>query len=298
MTAWAVEIEGVEKSYPHFNLKNINLKIPHGQIMGLIGPNGAGKSTIIRILMGLVHQDRGEVMVLDQKMPAQQVEAKQLVGYVSEDMRLYKQATVQWHMDFIQSIYPSWDAAYAQELVHRFNLIPEQKIKGLSHGQRVKAGLLLVLARQPKLLILDEPTTGLDPVARYEVIAEMMDILADEERTILFSSHNTQDVENISDQITFIDQGQLIDSRDKEAFLERWRRLRVEVPAGADLPILPDVVQVNGNGRLRTITTDNYNEQLLASLQKEGFNIHAVDNMTLEEIFIANVKNKQEGVNA
>ena len=126
----------------------------------------------------------------------------------------------------LRSINPTWDSVYADELVHRFGLNPRQKIKGLSHGQRVKAALLLVLARRPKLMILDGPTTGLDPVVRHEVLGELMNAMEDESRTILFSSHNTQDVEQISDLIAFIDRRQIIDSRDKETFLDSWRRLR------------------------------------------------------------------------
>lgn len=136
--------------------------------MGLIGANGAGKSTTIRILMGLVHQDRGEVRVLDRSMPDEQVAAKWDIGFASDDMRLYGSMTLGRHMDFMRSLYESWDTGYAQLLLKRFGLRAEQKIKGLSHGQRVKASLLLVFARRPKLLVLDEPTTGLDQVARHE----------------------------------------------------------------------------------------------------------------------------------
>jgi ABC-2 type transport system ATP-binding protein len=231
MTDLSVELSGVSKKYRYFMLDNISLKLPQGQIMGLIGANGAGKSTTIRILMGLVRQDSGEARVLGHSMPAQQVAAKWDIGFVSEDMRLYDSMTLAWHMNFIRSIYPNWDASYAQLLVKRFGLRAEQKIKGLSHGQLVKSALLLVLARKPKLLVLDEPTTGLDPVARHEILRELTNVMADEGRSILFSSHNTQDVEQISDRITFIDRGRIIDSMDKETYLDRWRRLRLEVPS-------------------------------------------------------------------
>src|SRR5580765_7304751 len=110
--------------------------------MGFIGANGAGKSTTIRILMGLVHQDQGTVHVLGHPMPEEQAAAKLEIGYVSEDMRLYGAATLEWHMRFIRSIYPRWDQPYAESLLQRFDLKAEQKIKGLSHGQRVKAALL------------------------------------------------------------------------------------------------------------------------------------------------------------
>ena len=131
-----------------------------------------------------------------------------------------------------------------KSLLKRFGLRAEQKIKGLSHGQRVKATLLLVLARRPKLLVLDEPTTGLDPVARHEILRELTAVMTDEGRSILFSSHNTQDVEQISDRITFIDRGRIIDSMDKESYLDRWRRLRLEVPLGVTLPFLPGIIGV------------------------------------------------------
>ena len=168
--------------------------------MGFVGPNGAGKSTTIRILMGMIRQDRGTVRVLGRRMPDDQAEAKRDIGFVSEDMRLHEATTLAWHMKFMASIYPGWDSAYAGTLLERFNLHADQTIKELSHGERVKAVLLLALARRPRLLLLDEPTTGLDPVARHEILTELMDVVRDERRAILFSSHNTQDVEQISDQ--------------------------------------------------------------------------------------------------
>jgi len=294
MSALAVQFEGVGKEYPHFTLDNVNLELPTGSIMGFIGANGAGKSTTLRILMGLVHQDRGTVHVLGSEMPAQQAEAKREVGFVSEDMRLYGAATLAWHMDFIRSIYPTWDQAYAESLLKRFDLKAEQKIKGISHGQRVKAALLLVLARRPRLLVLDEPTTGLDPVARHELLHALMEVLADERRTILFSSQNTLDVEQISDQITFIDRGRIIDSADKETFLERWRRLRLDVPPAVALPALPGVVETTSSGRLAVVTMNGYEPAMASAYHDAGVTIQSVDSMTLEEIFVANVQNRRE----
>lgn len=296
MTDLAVHFHGVSKEYLHFKLDNINLMLPTGGIMGFIGANGAGKSTTIRILMGLVHQDRGTVRVLGHPMPADQAAAKLDIGFASEDMRLYKAASIAWHMEFIRSIYPKWDQTYAEVLLKQFDLRPQQKIKGLSHGQRVKAALLLILARRPKLLVLDEPTTGLDPVARQEVLGELMEVLNDDERTIFFSSQNTLDVEQISDRIAFIDRGRIIDSGDKESFLERWRRVRLEVPPGVVLPTLPGTVGAAvGSGRLTVVTTSCYDAAMTGAYQDAGAIVHAVDNMTLEEIFVANVLSRREG---
>jgi ABC-2 type transport system ATP-binding protein len=296
MTDLAVELNAVRKSYRYFSLDNIDLKLPCGQIMGLIGANGAGKSTTIRILMGLVHQDAGEVRVLGHRMPAEQVAAKWDIGFASEDMRLYDSMTLGWHMGFIQSIYPSWDAAYADVLLKRFGLRTDQKIKGLSHGQRVKSTLLLVLARKPKLLILDEPTTGLDPVARHEILRELTNVMADEGRSILFSSHNTQDVEQISDQITFIDRGRIIDSMDKELYLDRWRRLRLEIPPGIELPALPGIIDVRQQGRLAVATSNAFVPDLANAYESTGARVQCIENMTLEEIFVANVEHSREEV--
>jgi ABC-2 type transport system ATP-binding protein len=298
MTDIALHLDGVGKDYKFFSLNDIQLELPHGHIMGFIGPNGAGKSTTIRILLGLVHQDRGTVRVLGHPMPADQAAAKWDVGFASEDMRLYESTTLDWHMRFIRSIFPSWDQAYAQTLLKRFDLKPEQRIKGLSHGQRVKATLLLVLARRPRLLVLDEPTTGLDPVARHEILRELTDVMRDDDRSVLFSSHNTLDVEQISDQITFIDRGRIIDSRDKETFLERWRRIRVELPSGIECPALPGVIDLTQMGRLAVATTNAYDAQLPHAYESSGLRVHAIERMTLEEIFVANVQQSREGAAA
>lgn len=295
MTDLAVRLCGVGKSYRHFTLEDINIDLPTGSILGFIGANGAGKSTTIRILMGLVRADRGTVSVLDYPIPAQEAAAKLDIGFVSEDMRLYKAQTLAWHMGFVASIYPSWDPSYAKNLVKRFDLTPEQKIKGLSHGQRVKAALLLALARRPRLLVLDEPTTGLDPVARHEVLSALIEVLADDRRTVLFSSQNTMDVEQISDRITFIDRGRIIDSGDKEDYLDRWRRLRIDIPVGTAIPALPGLCDVRGSGRLAVVTTDAFSAATVPAFENAGIAVNAVDTMTLEEIFIANINARRDG---
>ena len=292
----AVHFEGVGKKYTHFALENIHLELEQGSIMGFIGANGAGKSTTMRILMGLVRQDCGTVEVLGHQMPKEQIAAKREIGFVSEDMRLYEAATIAWHMQLVGKIYPTWDQTYADHLCKHFDLKPQQQVKGLSHGQRVKAALMLVLARRPRLLVLDEPTTGLDPVARHEVLGELMKVLADERRTILFSSHNTLDVEQISDTITFIDRGRIIDSGDKESYLDSWRRMRLDVPPGVTLPALPGTIATERTGRIAVLTTCRFDPAMTALCRDAGANMQSVDRMTLEEIFIQNVESRRERV--
>ena len=146
------------------------------------------------------------------------------------------------------------------------------------------------------MLVLDEPTTGLDPVARHEILRELTDVMRDEGRSVLFSSHNTQDVEQISDRITFIDRGRIIDSMDKEMFLDRWRRLRLEAPFGVTLPALPGVIGVRQEGRMAIATTNAFNPGLPHAYEQTGARVQRIENMTLEEIFVANVERSREEV--
>ncbi len=290
----AIHCENVTKRYPHFDLKDVDLTLPEGSVMGFVGPNGAGKSTTLRIIMGLVHQDAGRVTVLGHDMPAGQVAAKWNIGFVSEDMRLYGHRTIGFHLDFLRRIYPGWDDGYAAELLSRFELNPDQKVKGLSHGQRVKAALLTVFARKPKLLVFDEPTTGLDPVARKVILEEMMRVMEAEDRSILFSSHNTLDVEQISDHITFINQGSIVASDDKETFLDSWRRLRLVVGDRYRLPDMSGLIEVQRSGHQIVLTLAGYSDALQEKLTASGAAINEVQRLTLEEIFIASVESSRQ----
>ena len=293
-TELAISLSHVFKRYPHFMLSDISLDIPQGSVAGLIGPNGAGKTTTMRIMMGLVTPDSGAVSVLGQSISSHQAAVKQEIGYYSEDMRLYKRETIGWHLQFVRSVYPNWDDAYARQLLDRFGLNPEQRVKGLSHGQRVKALLLVILARRPRILILDEPTTGLDPVARHEVVTELMRVVEDDQRTILFSSHNTQDVEKLSDSITFIDRGQVIASKGRDELLEQWRRVRLQAPAEWQVPALPGIRLESHFRSQRVLSLDHFDQRVLESLQGSGAILEAVERMTLEEIFVSLVMRGRE----
>jgi ABC-2 type transport system ATP-binding protein len=290
----AISLSHVSKRYRHFKLSDISLDFPRGTVAGLIGPNGAGKSTTMRIMMGLVTPDTGPVTVLGQPISFHHASVKQQVGYYSEDMRLYKRETIGWHLQLVSSVYPSWDDGYARQLLSRFGLNAEQRVKGLSHGQRVKALLLLILARRPQLLILDEPTTGLDPVARHEVLTELMRVVEDEKRTILLSSHNTQDIEKLSDSITFIDRGQVIASRGRDELLEQWRRIRLQAPAQWQVPVLPGIRLESHFHSQRVLSLDQFDQRVLERLQSSGAILEGVERMTLEEIFVSLVMRGRE----
>ncbi len=290
----AASLRGIAKSYKHFRLRDVDLEIEPGTVNGLIGPNGAGKSTVMRIMMGLVTPDHGTVAVLGQPISSRDANAKKDIGFFSDDMRLYKSETIAFHMQFVRSLFPGWDEDYAQQLLKRFGLIAQQKVKGLSHGQRVKALMLLILARRPKLLILDEPTNGLDPVAKQEVLSELMQVVSDETRTILYSSHNTQDVEQISDTITFIDRGRVIASNNRDEFLDSWRRFKLQAPQDWKAPAIDGLRPESTFGNLRVMTLDRYQAKVENQLRSSGATLESSVAMTLEEIFIAAVSRGRE----
>ena len=299
MNDMAIEMKGVRKAFRFFTLEDVSLNLEHGQIMGLVGPNGAGKSTTIRLLMGLLTADAGDIRLLGHAMPRSQAAAKADVGFVSDDMRLLPHATLAWHMGFVASIYPGWDAGYAAQLLKRFGLHAQQMARSLSTGEQAKALLLLALARRPRLLVLDEPTSGLDPVARQELLSEFMDVLRDDSRSILFSSHNTVDVERISDRVTFIDRGRVVASDNKEDFLERWRTLRLRVPNDATKGTAdwqqPEIVHRDVDGPNVTLTVDGFSDDFLARL---GAPVQAVHRMSLEEVFVATVMHSRQAQGA
>jgi ABC-2 type transport system ATP-binding protein len=294
-TELAISMSSVSKTYKHFSLNSIDFAVERGTVAGLIGPNGAGKSTTMRILMGLVQPETGSVSVLGKSISSNEADAKQDIGYFSDDMRLYKPETLSWHMPLVRSLYRGWDDAYATQLLDRFGLIPQQVIKGLSHGQRVKAMLLLILARRPKLLILDEPTNGLDPVAKHEVVTELMRVVEDESRTILYSSHNTQDIEQISDSITFIDRGRVIASSNRDEFLEQWKCIKLHAPEAWAMPNIDGVRIESSHRNLHVLSFNRFCGEVPSQLLAPGLVIESIESMTLEEIFVSSVlRGRQE----
>jgi ABC-2 type transport system ATP-binding protein len=293
-TQLAASMKEVCKSYKHFKLRDVNFSVERGSVAGLIGPNGAGKSTTMRILMGLVQPDSGRVSALGLPISSNEASAKQDIGYFSDDMRLYKPETLGWHMQLVRSMYPTWDEDYAIQLLDRFGLVSQQVVKGISHGQRVKAMLLLILARRPKLLILDEPTNGLDPVAKHEVLTELMRVVEDEDRTILYSSHNTQDVEQISDSITFIDRGRVIASSNRDEFLERWKRIKVHAPETWSVPKVDGLRLESHHRNLYVLSHSQFHDEVPAQLQAPEVVVEAIESMTLEEIFVSSVMRGRE----
>jgi ABC-2 type transport system ATP-binding protein len=224
VSATPIRVRGVRKRYPRFTLHDIELDVPAGRVLGFIGPNGAGKSTLLRILMGLVRADAGEVAILGRAMPAEERWIKARVGFVSEDMALYGAKSLRWHMDLVASVHDGWDEHRAADLLLRLDLNPDQRARGMSRGQQVKALLLLALARRAEVLILDEPTAGLDPLVRHELL-QLLSGSRDERQAIVFSSHHGEDVSALADDVAFLHAGRIVAKAPVASFLGGGRTL-------------------------------------------------------------------------
>ncbi len=286
----AFSLRDVKKTYKEFMLAIKELSLERGYVMGLVGRNGAGKSTTIKILMNLIYPDCGEVRVLGLKQPEQDMEIKRRVGYVSEEPVFYEEMTVGWMAGLVKRYYPTWDDALYQGYLRKFVMDPRKKVKELSRGMKVKLGLLLALSHRPELLIMDEPTSGIDPVVRHELLAEISEIIRDEERTVLFSSHITQDIEQIADYIGIIDQGKLVDCDDKESMLGRWRKVTGKAPVerGYKLDSIgPMFVELKRDADMFSGITRSFSEDWMAKLALKGATDLRVISMGLDEVLVS-----------
>lgn len=221
----ALELRNASKKYEHFHLKNVSFQLEKGYIMGFIGSNGAGKTTTIKSILNLVRLDSGEIHIMGKNMGQHEVELKQEIGSAFGDINFYTRTKVKTLTDVIKRFYKNWDDDTYRKYLKKFNLIEDKKISELSTGMKVKYSLALALSHGAKLLILDEPTSGLDPVARDNLLDIFRELVQDGEISILFSTHITSDLEKCADYITFIHNGEIINSAEKEEFVDAYRLL-------------------------------------------------------------------------
>jgi ABC-2 type transport system ATP-binding protein len=191
-------------------LASVSLSLPRGAVYGLVGANGAGKTTLIKHILGLYRAERGSVRVFGVDPVADPVGVLSRIGYLSEENDLPDWMRVDELMRYSRAFYPTWDDGYAEELRQAFDLDASARIKNLSRGQRARLGLLIALAHRPELLVLDEPSSGLDPVVRRDILDAIMRTIADEGRTVLFSSHLLDEVERVADHVTMIHRGSIV----------------------------------------------------------------------------------------
>jgi len=211
-------------------LDGVTLSISRGGVYGLVGANGAGKTTLIRHILGLLRAERGSVRVFGLDPVADPVGVLSRIGYLSEENDLPGWMRVDELIRYSRAFYPAWDDAYAEELRRQFTLDPAARIATLSKGQKARAGLLVALAYKPELLVLDEPSSGLDPVVRRDILEAIIRTIAHEGRTVLFSSHLLDEVERVADHVTMINDGRIALSAPLEA-LKQSKRVGDRVPS-------------------------------------------------------------------
>ena len=221
MSDYAIEVKGLTKKFDDFVLGTIDLRIPRGTIVGYIGQNGAGKSTTIKLLLGLLRADYGEINILGENS-TRDVEIKDKIGVVFDDLYLPQELNAIQAEKFCSKVYKSWDKKRFFELKNEFNLPDKKIIKNYSRGMKMKLGVAMALSHHAELLILDEATSGLDPIIRDEILDILLDFMQDEKHTILISSHILSDLEKVSDYIAFIDNGKLLFFEGKDELKDKY----------------------------------------------------------------------------
>jgi len=226
MTEHALEVSGLKKTYADFALRSVSFDLPKGYVMGLVGPNGAGKTTIIKLIMNLISPEAGVIKILGLDNRKQGAEARAQVGFVYDVMPFYADVSLRDTKRAIAPFYVKWNETLFQELASSFELPLKKKLKKLSQGMRTKFALSLALSHGADLLILDEPTTGLDPVFRRELLHGLSGLLQDEGKSVLFSTHITSDLERIADYVTFVRDGTILLTESREELREVWGVVR------------------------------------------------------------------------
>ena len=289
MSASAIEFQEVQKSFGlAFSLGPLTLSVPRGSIYALIGPNGAGKSTALNMLMGMGEPALGSIRVLGRDMREDEVDIKRRTAYVSPDMDYRAWGRVGRAVDFVRGFYPDWNAARCEELQFAFGVHRDSRVDALSFGARMKLALILALSRDAELLVLDEPTLGLDAIARRQLFAELLKFMAGDGRTILISSHQLTDLERFADHAAIMNQGRLLTSGRMDKLVERYRQFDARVLSEVSLGV-PGVSVIDRQGdRVRLLVdSDSASADALDIPQIE---VLAQIPLTLEDLFLALIK--------
>jgi len=283
----AVKLTGLTKIFEGFQLGPLNLVLEPGTVLALVGPNGAGKTTTLNCVAGLVVPEDGGAEVYGAPVNPARTEYRRDVGYVGEESGFFQRWTARRNLDFLARLLPGWSHDRARRFVERFALPLDKPVNKLSRGNRTKLALVAALAHGPRLLLLDEPTAGLDPVVRSEVLDVLWEITEDGEHAVLYSTHVLSDISRLADELAFLRDGQLVLRTGRDELSERWRRVSFRL---SDEEVeLPDVVE---HRRVRAehqvITRDA--EVTLQRLSDLGAEAVEVSRMTVDEIAVQILK--------
>lgn len=273
-------VDNLCKKYKNFKLNNVSLKLPKGFIMGLIGENGAGKTTLIKLIMNLVKKDSGDIKVFDKDNLKFEREIKDRIGFVYDEVCYYDHMSLKENGNMVSMLYSKWDKDKFNYYLNKFELNKDKKLKELSKGMRMKFSLCIALSHGAEFIIMDEPTVGLDPVVRSEVLEELQSLMENENMGVLISTHITSDLEKIADYITFIKDGSIIFSKSKDEIMESYKIIK------GDCNILTKEIEKHFEG----ISKNRFGfEGLTSQVDKVreilGDNI-VVDRATIEDIMI------------
>ena len=289
-----IEISGLKRRFGKtMALDDVSLSVPQGTVLGLIGENGAGKTTLIKHVLGLLKAKAGDVRVFGLDPVRDPVGVLGRIGYLSETRDLPEWMRIGELMRYSRPFYPDWDQAYAEQLRETFELDSAQKIKTLSKGQRARTALLMALAHRPDLLLLDEPSSGLDPIVRRDILSAIIRTVAEEGRSVLLSSHLVDEVERVADSVAIIHHGRMVLIDSLENIKETHHRLTLRFDEPRDsAPQLPGALSCVGGPQEWTIVCNGQIDQLKDAART--LDAHVVDQSTptLEDIFIARVKGK------
>ena len=289
MTRAAIEFTEIQKYFGlNFSLGPLSLTVPRGTIFGLIGPNGAGKSTALNMLMGLGEPSLGSIRVLDCDLPSDEVDVKRRTAFVSPDMDYRAWGTVGRAIDFVRGFYPDWNAARCEELQFTFGVHRGSRIDALSFGARMKLALILGLSREADLLVLDEPTLGLDAVARRQLFSELLRFMTTEGRTILISSHQLTDLERFADHVAIVNKGKLLSTGRMDRLLERYRLFDARIQP--DTQIAAKGVQVLDRSGDRAKILLDQDAALPDALSRLHVEVVAEISLSLEDLFLNLIK--------
>lgn len=285
----AFAVRGLAKRYPGFTLGPLDLELEPGRVLGFVGPNGSGKTTTLHCMMGLVVPDAGTVEVCGRVTDPDDAAWRQEVGFVGEEQGFWADWTVAENLAVVGSFQPRWSTSRARELARRFDLPLGHKVKTLSKGNRAKLALVAALGHAPRLLLLDEPTAGLDPVVRAEVLDVLWEVLEDELRAIFYSTHVLSDIARLADELVFLREGRVLQRSVKDELVEAWRRVSFRLAAGA--PPFPGVVSARQvRAEHQVITCDH--EATLAAIRGAGAESIEVSRLTVDEIAVEILKGR------
>jgi ABC-2 type transport system ATP-binding protein len=284
-----LEIRNLRKEYEEFVLDDISWDVPQGYITGLIGPNGAGKTTTIKLIMNLIKSDGGEIKVLGLDHVSSDIEIKNRVGYVGEEQFFYEHRSANWTGKFVSHFFSDWDMEGYHKLLEKFEIPKKKMIRKFSKGMRVKLSLAIALSHNPELIILDEPTAGLDPIIRRDVLDFLQSITQNGDKSVLISSHITDDIARIADTITYMINGRIALTATKDDLMTNWKK--VHYAKGAlDLKIIDTLEQVENHAFGGSGITRNFlkiKDALTKGLTSGAIKI---ENVGLDDILISLVK--------